>query len=305
MMQIFSGSSNSSLSNKLVESGFFTLGGIELSAFTNGELRVRITEKRVESEVTVLQSLSNPTEQYLVEFALICDALKRSGASKITAIIPWLGYSKQDKVFLPGEPLSVKVIANLLQTAPIEKLYTFDLHNLAIMGFFDIPLINLSAKPLFVEYFGRLPKENLLVAAPDAGAVKAATQFAQELGADVVYLDKKRDLVSGNVTIQGISRAVEGKDILMIDDLISTGATLIETSKYLKDHGAKNIRVGATHHLYVPGVQEKLDNSAIDELVVTDTIEKPATTLSNKLRLLSVAQLISNSSLNQEKPISY
>lgn len=298
---IFSGSSNKPLAEKLAKALGVKLGVVELSRFANDEARVFVAEKDPGKEVVVVQSLSQPTDHNLIEFCLLCDALKRHGVKEITAVIPWLGYSKQDKVFRAGEPLSVKVIAQMLQVVPLEKIITFDLHNLAILGFFDVPVVNLSARELFLDYFRKsipgLDRQSrdqryrqTLVVAPDAGAVKASTAFAHELGVDVAYVDKKRDLTSGAVSIDGVSRDVTGTRVVIVDDMIATGSTLIEVSHYLKEKGAAVVSVAATHHLYVPGTQGKLEQSAVDELVVTDTVSVKEK--SKKLTVLSVAGLV-------------
>jgi len=321
-MQIFSGSSNSELAGRIAEimqsqssehlpksaQGSELLGAIEISQFSNGETRVWVKEKKVEKSVVVVQSLSTPTNEHLIEFCLICDALRRGGATEITAVIPWMGYSKQDKVFRAGEPLSAKVAAQILQVARPARIITFDLHNRATLGFFDVPVCELSAKPLLLEYFRNQLKRKVpnsgpessepggtVVAAPDAGSVKASTAFAAELGVSVVYMDKKRDLVSGEVKVVGMSRSVKGLDVIVVDDNVFTGSTLLQTAKELKKAGAKTIRVGLTHHLYVPGVQEKLEASEIDEIVVSDTIQRIGGKLkakSKKLVVLSVAKMI-------------
>ncbi|MFH2062371.1 MAG: ribose-phosphate pyrophosphokinase [Candidatus Beckwithbacteria bacterium] len=289
-MMIFSGSSNILLAKSLSKVSGFKLGKIELSRFANDESRVWVREKLDNKQAMVVQSLSSPTDHNLVEFCLICDALIRMGVKEITAVIPWLGYSKQDKVFREGEPLSVKVIAKMLQTVPLEKIITFDLHNLSILGFFEVPVINLSARGLLEDYFLKTITKDTIVVAPDAGAIKSSTAFAHKLGIDVVYVDKKRDLKTGKVKIFGISGQVKNKQAIIIDDMIATGGTLIKTADFLKKKGACSIKVGATHHLYVGGVQEKLDKSVIDEVVVTDTVEPRLK--SSKLKVLSVAEMI-------------
>lgn len=296
-MQIFAGSSNLQLAKKMAELVGTALGELEISQFANGETRVWIKEKKVEKSVVLVQSLSTPTNENLVEFCLICDALRRGGATEITAVIPWMGYSKQDKVFRPGEPLSAKVVAQILQVARPSRIITVDLHNRATLGFFDMPITELSAKPLLVEYFRAKVKEGTVVVAPDAGSVKASTAFATEIGVPVVYVDKKRDLVTGEVKVLGMSRSVKGLNVIIVDDNVFTGSTLLETAKELKEAGAKSIRVGLTHHLYVPGVQEKLEKSEIDEIVVTDTVARGATNekaekRNSKLKVLSVSSLI-------------
>lgn len=302
-MQLYGGSSNQGLVAEIGRVGEWQIGQTDISCFENDELRVRVLEKHVEARVALLQSLSAPVNSNLVEFCLLADALTRRGASEITAIVPWLGYSKQDKVFLPGESLAAKVIAQILQTARIKRLVTFDLHNRAITGFFDIPVVELSAKPLFVEYFqNRFKiqdsgfKNEVVVVAPDEGAVKASGAFARELGVPIVYMDKRRDLTTGEVQVTGMSGDVQGKEVLIVDDMIATGGTAMTAAAYLKERGAQRVTIAATHHLYVPGAQEKLEASAIDEVVVTDTVQQfgnsAIQSTSSKLTVLSVAQTI-------------
>jgi ribose-phosphate pyrophosphokinase len=291
-MQVFSGSSNEGLAEGIAEKLGVSLGKVEMSRFANDEARVFVVEEKVEREVVVVQSLSQPTDHHLIEFCLLCDALKRKGAREITAMIPWLGYSKQDKVFRPGEPLSVKVIANLLQTVHLEKIITFDLHNLAILGFFDIPVLNLSAKELFLEYLKPKLTDKSVVVAPDAGAVKLSTAFAMELNVPVAYIDKARDLETGRVTIKDINREVKGARVMILDDMVVTGSTLLEVSAFLGERQVESITVAATHHLYVPGAQDALDRSVITEVVVTDTVKNKSQ--SEKLRVLSVAAMVAD-----------
>lgn len=306
-MQIFSGSSNRELAEKIAKLMGAKIGEMEISQFSNGETRVWVKDK-IEKQVVVVQSLSTPTNEHLMEFCLICDALHRGGATEIIAVIPWMGYSKQDKVFRPGEPLSAKVVAQIIQVAHVSRIITVDLHNRATLGFFDTPITELSAKPLLVAYFQKLINgrtrgsastagtHNFVVAAPDAGAVKASTAFATEIGAPVVYMDKKRDLVTGEVQVIGMSRSVQGLDVIVVDDNVFTGSTLLETARELKKNGAKSVRVGLTHHLYVSGVQEKIENSEIDEIVVSDTIESSEKSIKSikykKLKILSIAEMI-------------
>lgn len=291
-MKIFAGSSNQALAKQVAVQMGISLGEIDLGRFENGEARVHIKEPNVNSTVVIIQSFSQPVDQNIVEFCLICDGAKRMGAKKIIAVIPWLGYSKQDKVFRGGEPLSIKVVAKMIQTAPFDELLTFDLHNQAIVGFFDKNVIQLSAMPLFADFFKKIKDENTICVAPDAGAIKASTEFASKLGLDMVYIDKKRDLKTGEVIIHGVSSDVSGKKILIVDDIVSTGATLVETANFLKSRGAESIMVGVTHHLFIRGVQEKLDGSPIDKLIVSDTVCPPQEQKSKKLEIISVGKII-------------
>lgn len=289
-MHIFGCSANNDLAKKVAEVMNVTLGHVEISKFTNGEIKLRVNETKLNGHAVVVQSLSAPAETNLVEFCLLCDALHRGGVHDIIAVVPWLCYSKQDKVFRPGEPLSVKVIAKILQVAPISRLYTFDLHNLAILGFFDVPVNNLSANDLFVDYFRKKVTPRTVVVAPDAGSIKASTAFAASLDVPVVYMDKKRDLVSGEVKVMGISRPVKNADVIIVDDMIVTGGTLIHTANYLKNQQIKSLSVAATHHLYVSGAQEAIEKSGFDEIVVTDTIAPKSK--SPKLTVLTTADII-------------
>ncbi|MBP9670014.1 ribose-phosphate pyrophosphokinase [Candidatus Woesebacteria bacterium] len=294
-MQIFSGSSNQDLAQKIVKAGEFGLGIVESTTFENGERRVRVGDggkHQGNSKAVLVQSLSVPVDEHLIEFCLLSDALSRDGYTNLVGVVPWLGYSKQDKVFLPGESLAAKVIAQLIQTTKIKKLITFDLHNRAITGFFDIPVVELSAKPIFLEYFRKMVGENTIVVAPDEGAVKSSAYFARELSVPIAYMDKRRDLKTGKVEVVGMSGEVSGKAVIIVDDMIVTGSTMMETAKYLKSKGAKSVSVAATHHLYVEGTQAKLDQSEIDEVVVSDTVECPKEIKSKKLKILSVAGLI-------------
>ncbi len=293
-MQIFSGSSNKVLAKKIAQLMESELGKVEISKFDNGEKRIMV--EKGSGQAAIVQSLSDPVDENLVELCLLTDALSRSGHTSLVGVVPWLGYSKQDKVFLPGEALSAKVVAQIIQTTKIKKLITFDLHNRAITGFFDIPVVELSAKPIFLEYFKKNMSGDCVVVAPDEGAVKSSAYFARELGLPIAYMDKQRDLTTGKVEISGMSGEVAGKSVIIVDDMIVTGSTMIETAKYLKKKGAKKVSVAATHHLFVQGVQEKLEASEVDEIVVSDTVQQFGDSvnrqISNKLKTLSVAGLI-------------
>jgi ribose-phosphate pyrophosphokinase len=295
-MFVFPGKSNITLAQEIVKKLGGSLGIVDSDKFANGEARVRIdqpTDGRISDSAALLQSLSMPVDEHIVEYCLIADALNRMGVSNLIGIIPWMGYSKQDKVFLPGEALSAKVAAQILQTTKTRKIITFDLHNRAILGFFDIPVTELSAKPLFKEYFHKRLTDKTVVVSPDEGSVKASSYFARELNVPIVYMDKRRDLMTGEVEVVGMSGDVTGAHVIIVDDMIVTGSTAMETAKYLKGKGATNVTIAATHHLYVPGVQEELEKSDLDEIVVTNTVETPAALIqTKKLTVLSVAEII-------------
>ncbi|HUV46717.1 MAG TPA: ribose-phosphate pyrophosphokinase [Candidatus Bathyarchaeia archaeon] len=291
-MKIFSGSSNPKLAEKIAKFLNLKMGKLELSRFSNGECRVWIKDNMLNNSAIVVQSFSYPPDQHLVEFCLIVDALKRQGVKRIISVIPWLGYCIQDKVFRPGEPLSSKVVANLLHSVKINRIITLDLHNQVIEGFFDIPFTELFATYTLVDYFKSHGLMIDTVISPDVGALKKSTRFSESFNVPLVVVSKKRDIKTGQVSITGISQKVKGKRILIVDDFISTGGTLIQTAQFLEHEGVEKIYACLTHHFYIPGVQEKIEKSALDMLYITDSIQAPTKLKYKKLKVVSVAGLI-------------
>jgi ribose-phosphate pyrophosphokinase len=262
-------------------------GTTETSKFPNEELRLKIPDY---GDTTYLVgSLSRPVNTGIIEYLLAADALKRAGSRRIVGLLTWYPYSRQDKVFVPGEPLSAKVIASVLQTVSITELYTLDLHNPSIAGYFEIPVINCSATPLFINRIRQLNLSDTIVVSPDLGAIKNSSRIAQELNLPIAHANKSRDLTSGQVRIMDLSTKVDGKNILIFDDMIATGSTLIEIADFLKQRGARRITVCATHHLYLAGVQELLEKAPIDQLFVTNSIPKPDREIANKLEILDAS----------------
>lgn len=288
-MLLFAGSSNRSLAKKIAKKAGLSFGKIELSRFDNDEARVRVLEKEVGDKCVVLQSLSQPTDHHLVELLLICDALKRMGVKEILGVVPWLGYSKQDKVFLKGESLSIEVVAKILKTAGLSQLITVDLHNEEIADYFQIPVTNISVVELLAK---EVEDKKVVVVAPDKGAVNKSKKLAKLLNFDLAVIDKQRDLQTGKVKVVKMQGQVKDKRVIIVDDMIATGSTLIETAKYLKAKGVQSIKVLATHHLFVKGVQEKLEKSEIDEIVTTDTVEQKDKL--KKFKVVSVSDLIAS-----------
>ena len=293
-MQIFSGSNSQQLAADLANISKATLGQIELSEFANHEARVWVKDEKIDKKVVVVQSFAGDPNKAIVEFLLIMDALKRSGAKHITAAIPWMGYCIQDKIFRQGEPLSAKVVTNLIECSKPDKIITIDLHNETIQGFFSLPIVHLSATPVFIDIFKKRNQIECIVA-PDRGSLKKTTLIAEALDLPIVFLNKKRDLVTGQVQIVSVDGEITGKKALIMDDFISTGGTLIQTAEYLKSKGAKSIIAAITHHLYVEGVEEKLEHSQIDQLLITNTIEpqKPYKHKNIDQEIISIAPLIS------------
>lgn len=290
-MLVFSGSSNQPLAKKIAKSLKARLGKIELSRFPNDEARVYIKEEKVGERAVLVQSLSVPTDKHLIELMLIGDALVRLGVKKIILVIPWFGYSKQDKVFRPGEPLSSQMVAKMLQLLPLEKVITYDLHNPLISKFFKCKVMNMSGRRMFNNFFKTRVDKQTMIVAPDLGSRPSIKRFAEDLGGlKTAFITKERSLVTGKITVKGIDRSVKGLKVLIKDDMIATGETLVAAAELLKKEGAKSIEVCATHHLFINHAQVKLEKSPIDCLWISDTVKKKGRF--NKLKVVSVADRI-------------
>lgn len=291
--KIFSGSSNKSLAELVSQKSKIPLGKIDLGTFGDGEIDVWVEDKVNNSDVFIIQSTSQPPNKHIIELALIADALRRSGAQKITAVIPYYGYSRKEKQSRPGEPVSAKIIADLITASGINKVVALDLHADAIVGFFNVPVIYLSALEVLAN---RLKKEKLtnpIVVSPDTGGVKRARNFATLLNAPLAVMEKHRFVdQKDNVEILSMSGEVKGDTAILVDDVISTGGTIVENAKALKEKGVKKIIVCASHGVFAGQALEKIENSPIDKVIVTDSIEH---TFNNpKFETISVSTLIAD-----------
>ena len=291
--RIFSGSSNIALAEKVSLASKIPLGKIDLGIFADGEIDVWVQEQVNNSDVFIIQSNSQPVNDHIIELALIADALRRSGANRITAVIPYYGYSRKEKQSRPGEPISAKVVAELIVASGINKVVALDLHADAIVGFFDVPVIYLSALEILA---GRVKKEKLtnpIVVSPDTGGVKRARNFANYLNAPLAVMEKRRQVEKRDqMEILSISGEVRGDTAILIDDVISTGGTIVENAQALAREGVKKIIVCATHGVFAGNAVEKLEKSPIDKIFVTDSIEQKAK--SPKIEVVTVAGLIAD-----------
>ena len=291
--KIFAGSSNSKLAKAVSQKSKIPLGKIELGVFSDSEIDVWVKEDVNNSDVFVLQSNSMPVNNHIIELALIADALRRSGAHKITAVIPYFGYSRKEKQTRPGEPISAKVIADLIISTGISKIVCLDLHADAIVGFFDVPVIYLSALEVLAA---RIKKEKFtrpIVIAPDVGGVKRARNFASILNAPLAVIEKRRDVNSRDrMEVLSISGEVSGGMAIIVDDVISTGGTVIESAQVLKKRGVKKIIVCATHGVFAGGGIKKIEESIIVKVFVTDSIANNIK--SPKIEIVSVSDLIAD-----------
>lgn len=294
---IIGGSSNQKYAENLSKKTGIPLAKVTIGRFSNGEAQVRIEEEIYEKNFFVVQSLSQPVDEHIMELCLLVDALKRGGAKKIVAVIPWFGYGVQDKVFMPGEALSSKVVIDFLQTVGVHSLITLDLHSDNIIGFFEIPVVHTTAVPLFADYIKKKYGKNVLVVSPDFGGAKRARRFAKTMGQEgsIGIIDKERSLKTGDLTLRGINLDVKGKTVVLLDDFISTGGTLFEVTKLIHKEKAKNIVACITHPLLVKDASEKVGKSDIGELVVSDSVyvsEEKKRHIGKKLTVVSTVPLI-------------
>jgi len=293
-MMLFSGSSNTKLSNKVADHLKTQLIDLEVKTFASGELYIRLKESARGGDCFVMQSHSGDINSTIMEHVLIIDALKRASAKRITAVLPFYPYSRQDKKALPREPISARVIGDMFINAGADRLVSIDLHSQQIQGFIDQPFDHLTAMPLFDNHFQDKFKEPVTVVSPDAGGVKRATVLAKRLGAYVAFVHKKRDPKIHNVVeAHTVIGEVEGRHAILIDDIIDTGGTISAASHVLKERGALSVSVVATHGIFSEPSVERMMNAPIDEILVTDTVELNNNAVKiGKVEVVSVSSII-------------
>lgn len=284
---IFAGSSNPQLAEEIAKKVGVELGKIELKRFSDGEIWVKYGENIRGRDIFIIQSTNNPSDNIL-ELLIMLDAAKRASANRITAVIPYFGYSRQDRKDQPRVSITAKLMANLITTSGADRVITMDLHAAQIQGFFDIPFDHLYGSSVFLEHIGKL-SDNLSVVSPDVGGIKVARAYAKMLNSGLVVIDKRRP--KQNVAeIMHIIGEVENKDILIVDDLIDTAGTFVGAVQALKDKGARNIYGAITHALLSGPAIERINNSEITKLFVTNTINFKES-LSKKIEMISAADL--------------
>lgn len=292
-LKIFSGNSNIKLAKNICRNLEISLGKALVSKFANGEIQVKIEENVRGIDVFVVQSVCHPANDNLMELLIMIDALSRSSANTITAVIPYYGYAKQEKKTAGREPISAKLVANLITTAGADRVITVDLHAAAIQGFFDIPVDNLYAMPILLKYFvdKGMKGHNTVVVSPDAGGVARARAFALKMDASLAIIFKRRPKPD-EIEIAEIVGDVKGKTAIMVDDMISTGKTLINGVNALIKRGAGGVFACVAHATLAKDAVDLIKRSAIKEVVVTDTIPVDRNKLDNKFKVLSVSSLL-------------
>lgn len=293
-LKVFSGNANKELYNEIVSYLGISESKIYVGRFADGEVEVKIEENIRGVDCFVVQPTCPPVNENLMELLIIIDALKRASAARITAVIPYFGYARQDRKSEPRVPITSKLVANLIVAAGANRVLTMDLHAGQIQGFFDIPVDHLFATPVFLEYFNNLVdtrnKEDVVVVSPDAGGVERARAFAKRLDTALAIVDKRRP-TPNQAEIMNIIGDVKNKVVVIFDDIVDTGGTLIKVAERLKEEGAKKIYAACTHPVLSRDAEKKIMNSFIEQLVVTNTI--PLYDKKNeKIKVLSVGKLL-------------
>ena len=303
-IKLFCGNSNRPLAEAIAKKLNTELGGIEVDTFSDGEINVHIAETVRGRDLFIIQSTCSPVNDNLMELLIMIDAAKRASAGRITAVIPYFGYARQDRKARSRDPITAKLVANLITAAGADRVLTMDLHAEQIQGFFDIPVDNLLGGPTLCNYFATEGKIDVVVA-PDLGSVKRARKVAEKFGVPIAIIDKRRP--KANVMeVMNIIGDVSGKTCLMLDDMIDTAGTICQGAKALKDAGAKAIYAGCTHSVLSGPAIQRLKDSVIDELVMLDTVHLTEDKMLDKFKILSVADIFAAAIENVylDKPMS-
>jgi ribose-phosphate pyrophosphokinase len=291
-IKLFSGNSNKMLSKEIADSLGIPVGDATVSEFSDGEIMVQINENVRGHDVFLVQSTCSPVNKNIVELLLMLDAFKRASAGRITTVIPYYGYARQDRKVLPRVPISAKLMADLITAAGTDRLLTVDLHAGQIQGFFDIPVDHLYAAPVLSDYVKDKYTDNTVIVSPDAGGVERARAFAKRLNASLAIIDKRRE--KANVSeVMHVIGDVEGKDAILLDDMIDTAGTITQAVSALKENGAKSVTASCTHAVLSGPALERINDSMLEEVITTNTIpldsKKEKCT---KLSVLSIASLL-------------
>jgi len=290
-LKLFSGNANIDLAREICAFLSVPLGAAVVKRFSDGEINVDIGENVRGADVFIVQPTCPPVNDHLIELLILMDALKRSSAKRDTAVIPYYGYARQDRKVLPRAPITAKLVADLLTAAGVSRVLTMDLHAGQIQGFFNIPVDHLYAAPVMLDYIKENWDNDIVFVSPDAGGVERARAFAKRLNATLAIIDKRRGGVNES-KVMNIIGDVEGKTAVVLDDMIDTGGTMVQGADALVQSGAKRVFACATHPVLSGPAIERLENSVIEQLVVTNTIPLGSKAGCKKIRVLSVAGLL-------------
>ncbi|MDE0189220.1 MAG: ribose-phosphate diphosphokinase [bacterium] len=295
-MRIFSGSHNLELAEEVAELLGVSLGRLNKSTFSSGELYARVGESVRGFDCFVLQSHSFPINDAVMEQLIIIDALRRASARRITAVMPYYGYCRQDKKVLPREPITARLMGDLYMAAGADRLVSVDLHTGQLQGFITKPFDHLTAIPIISEYLSTVTSGDVTIVSPDAGGGKRAEKYARQLDADVALVYKRRDDHVHNYSeALAVTGEVEGRHAVIVDDIIDTAGTVCNAAELIRDMGAASVRIAATHAVLSHPAVKRLSESGVDEIVVTNTLPVPAADQINNLKVLSIASIVAKS----------
>lgn len=300
---VFSGNSNRPLAQEIANCLSMNLGRAIVGTFKNGETRVKLEDNVRGCDVFVIQSTCTPVDHNLMELLLIIDALRRASAARVTAVIPYYGYAKQEKKTSGREPISAKLVANLICTAGADRVLTMDLHAPAIEGFFDIPVDHLQGAPLLSDVVSQLHLPNPVVVSPDAGGVGRANRFRERISAQLAIIAKQRPAPDISEVVEMVGE-VEGKTAIIVDDMISTGGTLVEAADALMERGARAVYACATHGVFAANALDIISDSHLVNTIVTNTIPLPDMQSKARIQVISVAALFAEAIMRIHKDLS-
>ena len=305
-LKVFSGSAHPQLTREIADFLGIPVGQARLRRFPDSEVSFQIDENIRGTDVFIVQPTSNPVDQHLVEMLIMVDAFRRSSAARITAVVPYYGYARQDRKDKPRVPISAKLVANLLSAAGTNRVLTMDLHKAQIQGFFDIPVDHLFAAPVIIEYLSRLNYPSLTIVSPDAGGAERARAYAKRLDAELAIIDKRRS-EDGSAEVMNVIGDVEGRTCILQDDIIDTAGTIQKGASALKAAGAERVLACAVHGVLSGPAIDRIENSPLDQLIVTNTIQLSlAGQQCRKIVVLSVARLLGQAirSIHEETSVS-
>jgi ribose-phosphate pyrophosphokinase len=305
-LKIFSGNANPGLAREICTALGLELGKLRIQVFSDGEVYLQFQENVRGADVFLIQPTSTPVDHHLMELLFMIDAAKRASADRVTAVLPYYGYARQDRKDQPRVPISAKLVASLLERAGANRIMALDLHAAQIQGFFDIPVDHLFATPVMIEHFNPMNNEDVTVVSPDAGGVERARAFGKRMNAPLAIIDKRRE--EANVAeVMNVVGEVEGRHCLIVDDLIDTGGTLVKGAEALLEQGARSVSACATHAVLSGPAVDRIDESPIKEVVFTNSIPlSEAAKRSKKIKSLSVAPLLASAiqSIHEETSVS-
>ncbi|PQL13717.1 ribose-phosphate diphosphokinase [Veillonella rogosae JCM 15642] len=290
-LKIFTGNANPALAKEICDYLGLPLGEAFVGRFNNGEVQIMIDESVRGKDVFIIQPTSYPVNDNLMELMVMADALKRASARHITAVVPYYGYARQDRKTRGREPITAKLVANLMQTSGITRLVTIDLHAGQIQGFFDVPVDHLYGASILAKYINEKNLEDVIVVSPDLGGVTRARDLADRIGAPIAIIEKKRP-EPGVAKVMNLIGDVKGKNCIIVDDIVDTAGSLVEGAKALEEFGAKSVTAAVTHAVLTDPASERIANSNIKELIVTNTIPLPENCKLENVTQLSVAPLL-------------